>query len=88
MQKKYLTKSIVFTLWKRQKNKSWIEEEFTPRANQCIYLGVQDVENSKPVFDPDFHSELIIKDELEDCNLGNIETFIFQSKKISINYIY
>ncbi|XP_023348762.1 uncharacterized protein LOC111717500 [Eurytemora carolleeae] len=32
--------------------------------------GVQDVDNSKPVFDPDFHTELIIKDEFEDCNLG------------------
>ena len=27
-----------------------------PRANQCFFLGVQDVENSKPVFDPDFHT--------------------------------
>ena len=50
--------------------------EFTPRANQCFFLGVQDVENSKPVFDPDFHTELIIKDEYEDCNLGNMETYI------------
>ena len=42
-----------------------------------IFLDVQDVENSKPVFDPDFHTELIIKDEYEDCNVGTIETFIF-----------
>ena len=41
-----------------------------------FFLGAQDVENSKPVFDPDFHIELIIKDEYEDCNLGNIEIYI------------
>ena len=32
--------------------------------------GIQDVENSKPVFDPDFHTELIIKDEYEDFDSG------------------
>ena len=42
----------------------------------CIYLDVlsieiQDVENTKPVFDPDFHTELIIKDEYEDFDSGN-----------------
>ena len=37
-----------------------------------FFLGLQDVENSKPVFDPDFHTELIIKDEYEYCNLGNM----------------
>ena len=37
-----------------------------------FFLGLQDSENSKPVFDPDFHTELIIKDEYEDCNSGNI----------------
>ena len=31
-----------------------------------VFLGVQDVENSKPVFDP----KLIIKDQYEDCNSG------------------
>ena len=36
----------------------------------------QDVENSKPVFDPDFHTELIIKDEYEDVDSGNVETYI------------
>ena len=55
-----------------------------------FFLGVlntriQDVENSKPVFDPDIHTELIIKDEYEDCNSGNMETYII-IKKISINY--
>ena len=43
-----------------------------------VFLDVQDVENSKPVFDPDFHSELII-------NLGNMETYILLSK---YPYIY
>ena len=43
-------------------------------------LGVQDVENSKPVFDPDFHTELIIKDEYEDCNLGNMEIYVIIKK--------
>ena len=33
------------------------------------------VEN-KPVFDPDFHTELIIKDEYEDFDSGNEESFI------------
>ena len=41
-----------------------------------FFLGVQDVEINKPVFDPDFHTELIIKDEYEDCNLGNMEAYI------------
>ena len=35
-----------------------------------VFLGVQDVENSKPVFDPDFHTKLITKDQYEDCNSG------------------
>ena len=63
------TKKVLFLISqsvKTQKNKSWVK--VTPRANQCCFLGVQDVENSKPVFDPDFHTELIIKDEYEDCN--------------------
>ena len=38
---------------------------------------IQETVENKPVFDPDFHTELIIKDEYEDYNLGNIETFIF-----------
>ena len=41
-----------------------------------FFLGVQDVENSKPVFDTDFHTELIIKDDYEDSNLGNTGKFI------------
>ena len=65
----------------KEKFFSWGGEgEFTPRANQCFFLGVKDFENSKPVFDPDFHTELIIKDEYEDCNLGNMETYIIIEK--------
>ena len=48
-----------------------------------MYLGVQDVENSKPVFNPADHTELIHKDEYEDCNLGNMETYIL-IKKIAL----
>ena len=45
----------------KKKFLSWGEEgEIAPRVNQCIFLGVQDVENSKPVIDHDFHTELII----------------------------
>ena len=70
----------------KEKFFSWGGEgEFTPRANQCFFLGVKDVENSKPVFDPDFHTELIIKDEYEDFNLGNMETYII-IEKIPLNY--
>ena len=49
-----------------------------------FFLGIQDVENSKPVFDPDCHTELIIKEEYEDCNSGNMETYTI-TKKITIN---
>ena len=48
-----------------------------PLERTNVYLGVQDVENSKPVFDPGFHSELTIKDGFEDGNLGNLENCIF-----------
>ena len=65
----------------KEKFLSWGGEGgIVPRANQCFFLGVQDVENSKPVFDPDFHTELIIKDEYEDCNSGNMETYIIIEK--------
>ena len=61
----------------KEKFLSWGGEgEFTPRVNQSFFLGVKDVENSKPVFDPDFHTELIIKDEYEDCNSGNLAIYI------------
>ena len=54
---------------------SWGGWDNLPLSNP-IFLGVLntgilDVENSKPVFDPDFHTEIIIKDEYEDFNLGN-----------------
>ena len=42
----------------------------------ALNTGILDVENSKPVFDPDFHTELIIKDGYEDSNLGNMEKCI------------
>ena len=38
----------------------------------ALNTGILDVENSKPVFDPEFHTELIIKDEYEDSNLGEM----------------
>ena len=53
---------------------------FSKRKPMFFFLGVQDVENSKPVFDPDFHTKLIIKDEYEDCNSGNMETYIITKK--------
>ena len=59
-------------------------------SDPVFYLGllntrIQDVENSKPVFDPDIHTELIIKYEYEDCNSGNVKTYII-IEKISRNY--
>ena len=33
---------------------------------------MQETVQNKPVFDPDFHTELIIKDELEDLDSGNL----------------
>ena len=32
---------------------------------------IQETVENKPVFDPDFHTELIIKDEFEDFYSGN-----------------
>ena len=44
--------------------------------NLCLDVlkteGQEAVEN-KPVFDPDLHTELIIKDEFEDFDSGNLE---------------
>ena len=45
-----------------------------------FFLGVKDVENSEPVFDPDFHTELIIKDKYEDFNSANMKTYIIIEK--------
>ena len=42
---------------------------------------VKDVENSKPTFDPGFHTELIIKDEYKDSDSGNVEIYIETVKK-------
>ena len=33
---------------------------------------IQETVQNKPVFDPDFHTELIIKDEFEDFDSGNL----------------
>ena len=33
---------------------------------------IQETVENKPVFDPDFHTELIIKDEFEDFDSGNL----------------
>ena len=74
-----LAKSIIFILLKHQKNSSQVEEVqgiLFQEQNNVVFLGVQDVENSKPVFDPDFHTELIIKDEYEDFNSSNMIFFL------------
>ena len=34
--------------------------------------GIKETVENKPVFDPDFHTELIIKDEFEDLDSGNL----------------
>ncbi len=34
---------------------------------------IQETVEHKPVFDPDFHTELIIKHEFEDLNSGNFD---------------
>ena len=47
--------------------------------NIVLNTGILDVENNKPVFDPDFHTELIIKDEYEGSNLGNMKKCILFS---------
>ena len=73
VRKSILQKSIIFNLSKCQtRRRGGISSHSKP---MFFFLGVKDVENSKPVFDPDFHTELIIKDEYEDCNLGNMETY-------------
>ena len=38
---------------------------------------------TQPVFDPDFHTELIIKDEYKDSDSGNVETYIKTVKNTS-----
>ena len=35
--------------------------------------GIKEPVENKPVFDPDFHTELIIKDEFEDLDSGNFD---------------
>ena len=53
-----------------------------------FFLGVQDVEINKPVFDPDFHTELIIKDELENLDSGNLDFCKTRNSKIIIIKIF
>ena len=38
-----------------------------------LKTGIQETIENKPVFDPDFHTELIIKDEFEDLDSGNLD---------------
>ena len=77
MRKVYIIKKVLILYLKASKEYilSWGGWDNLPFSNP-IFLGVLntgilDVENSKPVFDPDFHTEIIIKDEYEDFNLGN-----------------
>ena len=81
-EKKYLTKKYNFLSFKVSNEEERVN--LLPQQTNVFYLGVKDVENSKPVFDADFHTELIIKDEYEDCNLGNMETYIIIEKKPQI----
>ena len=48
--------------------------------NKSVFLcldvlktGIQETVENTPVFDPDFHTELIIKDEFEDLDSGNLD---------------
>ena len=50
----------------------------TDWVNLCLDVlktEIQETVENKPVFDPDFHTELIIKDEFEDLNSGNLNFF-------------
>ena len=73
-------KKLMITLKKMENTVNERNVPFLPlkvMANKNLLKNsVKDFENSKPVFDPDFHTELIIKDEYEDCNLGNMEAYI------------
>ena len=42
-------------------------------CSAVLNTGIHDTVENKPVFDPDFHTELIIKDEYEDFDSGNVE---------------
>ena len=39
--------------------------------------GIKETVENKPVFDPDFHTELIIKDESKDLDSGNEKSRTF-----------
>ena len=51
-----------------------------------MYQSCLDTLESQPVFDPDFHTELIIKDETEDS--GNQKYYILNNKLKLIKKIY
>ena len=48
----------------------------TDWVNLCLDVlktEIQETVENKPVFDPDFHTELIIKDEFENLDSGNLD---------------
>ena len=48
---------------------------------------MQETVENKPVFDPDFHTELIIKDEFENLDSGNLYNCkLRDSEIISISF--
>ena len=71
-----ITKKVLFLISQSIKRINSVKGNLPLERTNVFFLGVQDVENSKPVFDPDFHTELIIKDKYEDCFSGNMETYI------------
>ena len=49
-------------------------DTWRPIISAIIYkTEIQETVQNKPVFDPDFHTELIIKDEFEDLDSGNLD---------------
>ena len=48
----------------------------TDWVNLCLDVlktEIQETVENKPVFDPDFHTQLIIKDEFENLDSGNLD---------------
>jgi len=45
-------------------------------VENIIYLDILNTVEKNPVIDPEFHTELIIKDEYEDVDSENMETSI------------
>jgi len=71
----YLGKNLLCSNFQSIKRINLEVRKNLPLERTNVYLGVQDVENSKPVFDP--LRLFIIKDGFEDGNLGNLENCIF-----------